>query len=165
MKTTTTPATPCARPRPTSNTRPNGPPNKFRIDMLFNGGGSVQYAGEHGSDPLLTAFQKYKGSFGWVSHTWDHPNLDIGCASQSYIEAEQNENNSWGVSTLGLTASSPSVALGNDNPSVIVTGEHSGLANLCRATPASLIRPTCRSPKREPRDRKARSRRAATSTP
>ncbi len=67
--------------------------NKFRIDMLFNGGGSVQYQAEHGSDPLLTAFQKDKNSFGWINHTWDHPNLDVGCASQSYIEAELNQNN------------------------------------------------------------------------
>ncbi len=116
--------------------------NKFRMDMLFNGGGSVQYSGEHGSDPLLSAFQAYKNSFGWVSHTWDHPNLDIGCASQSYIEAEQNENNSWSSSTLGLTAStSPTAALGNDNPSVIVTGEHSGLANLLPGNPGVVDPP------------------------
>jgi len=116
--------------------------NKFRIDMLFNGGGSVQYSGEHGSDPLLSAFQAYKNSFGWVSHTWDHPNIDIGCASQSYIEAEQNENNSWGTSTLGLTASTSSTsALGNDNPTVIVTGEHSGLANLLPGNPGVVDPP------------------------
>ena len=116
--------------------------NKYRIDMLFNGGGSVQYQGEHGSDPLLTAFQKYKSSFGWVSHTWDHPNLDIGCASQSYIEAEQNENNSWAVGTLGLTAStSPTATFGNDNPATIVTGEHSGLANLLPGNPGVVDPP------------------------
>jgi hypothetical protein len=117
--------------------------NKFRIDMLFNGGGSVQYAEEHGgSDPLLTAFQKAKSSFGWISHTWDHPNIDIGCASQSYIESEFNENNSWAGSTLGLTEStSPTVAAGNDNPSVIITGEHSGLANLLPGNPGDVDPP------------------------
>jgi hypothetical protein len=116
--------------------------NGFRIDMLFNGGGSVQYAGEHGSDPLLAAFQKYKSSFGWISHTWDHPNLDIGCATQSYIEAELNENNSWSASTLGLTQSTGATsALGNDNPSVVVTGEHSGLANLIPGNPGVVDPP------------------------
>ena len=110
--------------------------------MLFNGGGSAAYQAEHGSDPLLTAFQKDKNSFGWISHTWDHPNLDIGCASQSYIEAELNENNSWATSTLGLTAStSPTAALGNDNPSVIITGEHSGLANLLPGNPGVVDPP------------------------
>jgi hypothetical protein len=116
--------------------------NKFRIDMLFNGGGSAQYQTEHGSDPLLTAFQKYKSSFGWISHTWDHPNLDVGCASQSYIEAELNQNNSWGASTLGLGQStSPTAALGNDNPGMIITGEHSGLANLLPGNPGVVDPP------------------------
>ncbi len=147
--------------------------NKFRIDMLFNGGGSVSYAegnrsalggnggstGEtskgggstEGTDPLLTAFQKDKNSFGWISHTWDHPNIDIGCATQNYIEAELNENSSWaaeapgataGTGGLGLAAStSPTAALGNDNPSVVITGEHSGLANLLPGNPGVVDPP------------------------
>ncbi len=117
--------------------------HKFRIDMLFNGGGSVQYQGEHsGSDPLLSAFQKYKSSFGWISHTWDHPNLDVGCATQSYTEAELNENTSWGAGTLGLTAStSATTALGVENPAVVVTGEHSGLANLLPGNPGVVDPP------------------------
>jgi hypothetical protein len=117
--------------------------HNFRIDMLFNGGGSVQYQGEHsGSDPLLSAFQQYKGSFGWIDHTWDHPNIDVGCATQSYIEAELNENSSWGASTLGLTAStSATAALGAENPSVVVTGEHSGLANLLPGNPGVVDPP------------------------
>ncbi len=117
--------------------------HKFRIDMLFNGGGSVQYQGEHsGADPLLSAFQKYKASFGWISHTWDHPNLDVGCATQSYTEAELNENTSWGAGTLGLTAStSATTALGVENPAVVVTGEHSGLANLLPGNPGVVDPP------------------------
>ncbi len=117
--------------------------NNFRIDMLFNGGGSVQYQTEHsGVDPLLNEFQKYKSSFGWISHTWDHPNIDVGCATQSYIEAEFNENNSWATSALGLSESTSSTAaLGNDNPSVIITGEHSGLANLIPGNPGVVDPP------------------------
>ena len=116
--------------------------HKFRIDMLFNGFGSATYQAEHGSDPLLSEFQKYKSSFGWINHTWDHPNLDVGCATQSYIESELNENNNWATSTLGLTAStSPTAALGNDNPGVVVTGEHSGLANLLPGNPGVVDPP------------------------
>jgi hypothetical protein len=148
--------------------------NKFRIDMLFNGGGSTAYAegntaalggsggatGETtkgggssapGTDPLLAAFQKDKSSFGWISHTWDHPNIDVGCATQQYIEAELNENNSWaaqapgttpGTGGLGLTSlTTPTAALGNDNPSVVITGEHSGLANLLPGNPGVVDPP------------------------
>src|SRR5580704_19068052 len=138
--------------------------HNFRMDMLFNGGGSVAYAegntsalggnggstGEtskgggstEGTDPLLTAFQTYKNSFGWISHTWDHPNIDINCATQNYIEAELNENNSWAKSALGLTETTePTAAYGNDNPSVIITGEHSGLANLLPGNPGVVDPP------------------------
>ena len=53
----------------------------LRLDSLYNGGGSVAYAAEHGgSDPLLTAFQANRPTFGWVNHTYDHPNLD--CSAQ-----------------------------------------------------------------------------------
>ncbi len=117
--------------------------HNFRIDMLFNGGGSEQYAAEHGgSDPLLAAFQANKNAFGWVSHTWDHPNIDIGCATQAYIEAELNQNNTWAEKTLGLTESKEATAAyGNDNPGVIVTGEHSGLANLIPGNPGAVDPP------------------------
>jgi hypothetical protein len=122
--------------------------NKFRIDMLFNGGGSEQYAAEHSaSDPLLAAFVAHKSSFGWVSHTWDHPNIDAGCATQMYIEAEANQNNSWAASALGLTQSKePTAAYGNDNPSAIVTGEHSGLANLIPGNPGAVDPPELDTP-------------------
>jgi hypothetical protein len=154
----------------------------FRIDMLFNGGGSVQFAqgcvdaaaGDNttggtstactgvpsGTDPLLAAFQTsdpatghpYTSDFGWISHTWDHPNLDEGCATQGYIEAELNQNTAWGAGAaaggnptaggLGLAPTSdPSTTLGAENPSVIITGEHSGLANLVPGNPGQVDPP------------------------
>ena len=154
----------------------------FRIDMLFNGGGSVQFAqgcidaaaGDNttggtstactgvptGTDPLLAAFQAtdpatrhpYASDFGWISHTWDHPNVDEGCATQGYAEAELNQNTSWGSTAaaggnptaggLGLAQSTdPSVTLGAENPSVIITGEHSGLANLVPGNPGQVDPP------------------------
>ena len=116
--------------------------NNFRIDMLYNGGGSSQYIADNGSDPLLTAFQADKNDFGWVSHTWDHPNLDQGCATQAYIQSEITQNTSWATSTLGLTASSdPTKSLGVENPAEIVTGEHSGLANLVPGNPGTVDPP------------------------
>ena len=159
--------------------------NNFRIDLLFNGGGSVAVAngsslvgsGDGGSgtsgttgttggtatgnDPLLAAFtgnnpatgKPYTGDFAWISHTWDHPNIDEGCATQNYIEAELNQNTNWGgqkatggdslTGGLGLTESTdPTVALGNDNPNVVVTGEHSGLANLLPGNPGQVDPPS-----------------------
>jgi hypothetical protein len=155
--------------------------NNFRVDMLFNGGGSVQFAdgcteasaGDGGSggtstdctgaasgtDPLLAAFQgddpstgkPYTGDFHWINHTWDHPNLDQGCATTNYIEAEINQNTAWGstgakagnpaTGGLGLTQSTSTV-LGAENPGAVVTGEHSGLANLIPGNPGQVDPPS-----------------------
>ena len=164
--------------------------NNFRIDMLFNGGGSVAVAdgdslvgaGDSGSgatgstgtttsttcsstkpcpDPLLAAFQApdpstgkpYTQDFGWISHTWDHPNIDEGCATQNYIEAELNQNTTWGSTAatpgnpitggLGLTSSTNAGdALGVENPNVVVVGEHSGIANLLPGNPGQVDPPS-----------------------
>jgi hypothetical protein len=133
--------------------------DNFRMDMLFNGGGSVQ-AATSGTDPLLTQFtatdptthKPYTADFGWINHTWDHPNIDEGCSTQNYIETEITENTTWGAKAaaggnpntggLGLTDSTdPTDALGNENPSAIVTGEHSGLANLIPGNPGQVDPP------------------------
>ena len=159
--------------------------NNFRVDMLFNGGGSVQAAngcteassGDGGSggtatdctgaptgtDPLLAALQAndpatgkpYTDDFYWINHTWDHPNIDEGCASTNYIEAEINENTAWGSTAgsggnpttggLGLSQST-STALGAENPNVVVTGEHSGLANLLPGNPGQVDPPAFDTP-------------------
>ena len=159
--------------------------NSFRIDMLFNGGGSVAVAngsslvgsGDGGSgttgttgttggtatgnDPLLAAFtsgdpatsKPYTGDFGWVSHTWDHPNVDAGCSTQNYIEAELNQNTNWGLKAaaggnattggLGLASAATTTSpYGADDPSVVVTGEHSGLANLLPGNPGQVDPPS-----------------------
>jgi hypothetical protein len=126
--------------------------NNFRIDELFNGGGSVEAAGT-GTDLLLAEFKKtnpatgkpYTSSFGWINHTWDHPNLDQGCATQNYIEAEIQQNTAWATSSAGLNLTSttdPAVTLGAENPGVVVTGEHSGLANLLPGNPGIIDPPS-----------------------
>jgi hypothetical protein len=134
--------------------------NHFRLDQLFNGAGSTNYQAENGgTDPLLAQFQAtdpgssqtYAADFGWISHTYDTPYLDVGCATQNYIEAELNENTSWaaaapgttaGTGGLGLTRSTvPTVALGAENPQVFVPGNHSGLADLVPGNPATVDPP------------------------
>jgi hypothetical protein len=109
--------------------------NHFRIDMLFNGGGSTG-----ATDPLVTAFKTDKNDFGWINHTWDHPNLDQGCANQTYIQNEITNNTTWATNTLGLGSSSTS-PLGNQDPSAVVTGEHAGLANLVPGNPGTVDPP------------------------
>ncbi|QMU79567.1 hypothetical protein GXW83_31545 [Streptacidiphilus sp. PB12-B1b] len=134
--------------------------NNFRMDQLFNGGGSVEYqANNSGADPVLAEFQKkdpatgkpYADDFGWLSHTYDTPYMDVGCATQNYIEAELNENTSWaagkpgstpGTGGLGLTSSTDaSQALGYENPQVFVPGNHSGFADLVPGNPATVDPP------------------------
>ncbi len=118
--------------------------NHFRIDMVFNGSGG---AGSTNGPSLLTQLQAinpqtarpYLDSFGWVNHTWDHPNIDQGCASSDYIQAEVNQNTNWATTTLGLSTGTG--ALGQIDPTVLVTGEHSGLANLVPGTPGTVDPP------------------------
>ena len=108
---------------------------------------------------MLAEFQKedpetkkpYADSFGWLSHTYDTPYLDVGCATQNYIEAQLNENTEWaaakpgatpGTGGLGLTETSePTLALGAENPKVFVPGNHSGFADLVPGNPATVDEP------------------------
>jgi hypothetical protein len=134
--------------------------NGFRMEQLFNGGGSVEYQENHGGvDQVLAEFQKtnpttgkpYADAFGWLSHTYDTPYLDVGCATQNYIEAQLNENTSWaaaaagktpGTGGLGLTeTTNTSLALGAENPHVFVPGNHSGFADLVPGNPATVDPP------------------------
>ena len=80
------------------------------MEQLFNGGGSVAHQEDNGgTDPVLAEFQKndpatgkpYADDFGWLSHTYDTPYMDVGCATQNYIEAELNENTNWAAAAPG----------------------------------------------------------------
>ena len=44
--------------------------NGVRLDMVFNGAGASTL------DPLTIALLASPTSFGWINHTWSHPNLD-----------------------------------------------------------------------------------------
>ncbi|MGN6190110.1 MAG: hypothetical protein ACTHOE_14540 [Conexibacter sp.] len=102
---------------------------RLRLDMVFNGGGSVEYRNEHGgSDPLLTTLRERASTFGWINHTYEHPNLD--CSTQRFIEEQIDRNVTW-AGTAGLTV----------NSGELVTGEHSGFANLVPGNPGTIDPP------------------------
>ena len=98
----------------TSTTPQNGRgSNDFRMDQLFNGGSSVVYQADiqrairrrsaAGRVPEAGPRdgQAHADDFGWLSHTYDTPVMDVGCATQNYIEAELNENTSWAAAAPG----------------------------------------------------------------
>ena len=86
------------------------------LDMVFNGGGSVEAIANEGSDPLTTRLLQAKDDFRWINHTYEHPNLDT--MSQAEIVAQIKKNVQW-AKRQGL----------NFNAKELVTGEHSGLKN------------------------------------
>jgi hypothetical protein len=98
------------------------------MDMVYNGGGSIAHAQANGSDPLLPAFQAVKGQFRWVNHTYDHPNLD--CSTRPFIARQINDNAAW-AQQAGLPVVS----------GALITGEHSGLANLVPGNPGTIDPP------------------------
>jgi hypothetical protein len=96
--------------------------NGVRLDMVFNGGGT---------DPggVLAAFKPHASEFGWINHTWDHPNLD--CSTAPFISSQITRNTDWAKAN-GL----PTVA------TELVTGEHSGLANTLPGNPGTIDPPS-----------------------
>ncbi|WP_445149588.1 Agd3-related carbohydrate-binding protein [Baekduia sp. Peel2402] len=102
-----------------------------RLDFAFNGGGSALWQDQTGasSDPLVTAIQANKGAFGFINHTYEHPNLD--CSSAAFIAKQINDNKVW-AAAHGLTI----------DPTELVTGEHSGLANSRPGNPGTIDPPS-----------------------
>jgi hypothetical protein len=111
----------------------------LRIDFAYNGGGSQLWldqvnsdastANDTTTDPLVSAVQADKGTFGFVNHTFDHPNID--CSSASFITKEINDNTAW--------AAAHGIAI---DPREVVTGEHSGLANSRPGNPGTIDPPS-----------------------
>ncbi len=103
----------------------------LRLDMVFNGGGSAVYTQDTGTaDPLVAKFADpaARATFGWINHTYDHPNLD--CSTASFIAKEIRDNLSW-ARAHALPA----------DPAELVTGEHSGLANTRPGNPGTIDPP------------------------
>jgi hypothetical protein len=131
----------------------------FRLDLVFNGAGSVAADAGHGTDPLTAALVAAKDEFGWINHTWSHEYLGCvrdmsttpwSCArvpllgwtrlvSRWTIESEVDRNVDF-ARRHGLPI----------DPTELVTGEHGGLKappqmpddnpNLAGALQASGIR-------------------------
>jgi len=104
-----------------------------RLDFAFNGGGSELYKADHATttDPLANAFADpaTRSAFGYINHTYDHPNMD--CSTSSFIAKEVADNVTWGRQHgLPLDASE------------VVTGEHSGLANSRPGNPGTIDPPS-----------------------
>jgi hypothetical protein len=96
--------------------------NGVKLNMLFNGGGSDEYVADHGSDPLLTAFNPQRGQFVWMNHTFTHPSLgfpnpDNPQPSTATIRAQISQNVTWARNH----------ALPSFDRTELVTGEHSGI--------------------------------------
>ena len=96
----------------------------IRLDLACNGGGSERYLIERGidRDPLLDALLAERDAFGWINHTYEHRNLDE--ASSEAIEREIEKNLEW-AADHGIEF----------EPQVVITGAHTGLANLASNPP------------------------------
>jgi len=104
-----------------------------RLDFAFNGGGSELYKDDNATttDPLATAFNDpaTRNAFGYVNHTYEHPNMD--CSTASFITKQIADNVTWaGQHGLPIDAGE------------VVTGEHSGLANTRPGNPGTIDPPS-----------------------
>jgi hypothetical protein len=100
--------------------------NGLKLDLVFNGSGSVDAIDANGSDPLTKALLDNKSKFRWINHTYSHlifddvdENLANGLqpADLATIEAEIFNNIDW--------AKSKSIPI---DATELVTGGHSGLS-------------------------------------
>jgi hypothetical protein len=96
----------------------------LRLDFAYNGGGVERYLRFAGAevDPLLVALLAEREAFRWINHTYGHANLDE--LSSAELEAQIAANVSW-AEEQGLEL----------DPGELVTGAHSGLANLAAIPP------------------------------
>jgi hypothetical protein len=101
----------------------------LRLDLACNGAGSRDAGGNgdaggdgNGGDPLLGTLLEHRDAFGWINHTFEHRNLDT--LSQAEIEAEIRDNMSW-AAAVGIDV----------ERNALVTGAHTGLANLAEDPP------------------------------
>ena len=108
----------------------------FRLDLAFNGAGSVAADAGAGTDPLTAALIAAKGEFGWINHTWSHRYL--GCV-------RDHDLTPWSCATLPILGWTRYISSGiieseitrnvefarrnglPIDPTELVTGEHGGL--------------------------------------
>jgi hypothetical protein len=110
-----------------------------RLDFAYNGGGSALWLNQVNSDddpgndtatdPLVTAVVNNRNAFGFVNHTFEHPNLD--CSTEQFITNQVKSNVTW--------AQARNLAIDSRE---LVTGEHSGLANSRPGNPGTIDPPS-----------------------
>ena len=113
----------------------------LRLDFAFNGGGSQLFldqvngdanpANNTTTDPLVTALQnpELRNAFGYINHTFQHPNID--CSTAPFITSQITQNTAWGQQhQLPF------------DPTEVITGEHSGLANTRPGNPGTIDPPS-----------------------
>lgn len=62
--------------------------NKLRLELTFNGGGIIDFAGK--KDLLKEYMENKKHNFYWLNHTYSHPNLDKSTFKEAYDEFSKN---------------------------------------------------------------------------
>jgi hypothetical protein len=80
----------------------------YRTTIAFNGVGSTWFAQ---SDPVWAAIKSLSPQFWWVSHTWDHANLDCyttnsngSCVGATIAQSQLELNQNIAIAnTLGIT--------------------------------------------------------------
>jgi hypothetical protein len=94
------------------------------LDFAYNGGGSERYLRLQDAevDPLLEALRADRDAFRWINHTYGHANLDDASSSELTTQIEHNLR--W-AEEQGFEL----------EPGELVTGAHSGLANLAATPP------------------------------
>jgi len=101
----------------------------LRLDLVCNGAGSASHRVDqrHATDPLLDALLGERETFGWINHTYSH--VDLDAVPRATIETEIERNVRW-ARRVGIEL----------EPRALVTGAHTGLANLA-ATPPRAANP------------------------
>ena len=102
--------------------------------------------------PTPTTGKPYADDFGWLSHTYDTPYLDVGLRDPELHRGRAEREHQLGRGRPGATPGTGGLGLaestdnslsrsGTENPQVFVPGNHSGFANLVPGNPATVDPP------------------------
>jgi hypothetical protein len=113
---------------------------QFQISLAFNGVGTTPDWGAPPNDSLVTETQSLENQFFWLTHTWDHENLDCYnpvpnsgiCTPATYAQsvAELSQNAQF-ANSLGLPLDAPSMVTpsisGLKNPAFLSAAASQGI--------------------------------------
>jgi hypothetical protein len=111
----------------------------IKLDLAFNGSGSVEAIQKAGADPLTAKLLQTRNQFRWVNHTYSHPYL--GCVQDFSVVPWRCATNPatgqvvWTSMSTIQSEISENVNFARRNgisldARELVTGEHSGLRSL-----------------------------------